>query len=383
MHYKIFLVLMFLFVTGATRAQQFENYRPLLDTTLFSKSLGFEKGIAITVPIDWQNDLDKRFPLIVIFDKQNQRSHNYILQTIDYLTSTDQMPSCVVVSVNSEGAHRYNETQYVIADKDGKAKENEVFIFDELIPLCERMYHASNFHMLIGHSRYGYFTTAMLTTRMDQIHSVISLSPFFHQDNVSLTDSINNLKLDGLSYTRYYRFGIGNDYPDDFFEMDSIVRQIQNPLFNAKGYHFKEADHYATPGLTIATAIYEIFEKWSVLQLAYFSDDMSNSQSHKSLEKKVETEYGAPLCFSLGILNGKGWNYFGLERYEKAIEAWEIMMEKYPNFSEGYLYIMEARKFLKSDSKRERNLFLASLERSSFYSPSEKADLLKELERIE
>jgi hypothetical protein len=57
---------MFLFVTGATRAQQFENYRPLLDTTLFSKSLGFEKGIAITVPIDWQNDLDKRFPLIVI-----------------------------------------------------------------------------------------------------------------------------------------------------------------------------------------------------------------------------------------------------------------------------------------------------------------------------
>ena len=34
-----------------------------------------------------------RFPVILLFDRQNERSFGYILRSIDYLTSTEQMPA--------------------------------------------------------------------------------------------------------------------------------------------------------------------------------------------------------------------------------------------------------------------------------------------------
>ena len=107
----------------------------------------------------------------------------------------------------------------------GFAKENEMFIFQELIPLAEQQFHASSFRLLIGHSRYGYFTSSLLFSRINELNSVISLSPFFTQNNVDLTDSVKTL--DNLSFnsTKYYRFGIGNDYPDDF------VKWIQQYIY--------------------------------------------------------------------------------------------------------------------------------------------------------
>ena len=53
--------------------------------------------------------------------------------------------------------------------------------------------------------------------------------------------------------------------------------------------------------------------------------------------------------FSLGILNGKGWYFYNEKEYEKAIEAWKILIDSYPNFSEGYLYIMDAQIQLNQD----------------------------------
>ena len=57
-----------------------------------------DDGVALTVPLEWQEDIDRRFPLIVIFDSQNKRSHGYMLRTIDYLTSNEQMPASVIVT---------------------------------------------------------------------------------------------------------------------------------------------------------------------------------------------------------------------------------------------------------------------------------------------
>lgn len=81
-------------VTATTvSAQQYERYKKLTDTTWVSSHLGFEKSISVTVPIEWQRGIDNDFPLVVIFDRQNSRSHDYIIRTIDYLTSNEQMPS--------------------------------------------------------------------------------------------------------------------------------------------------------------------------------------------------------------------------------------------------------------------------------------------------
>ena len=121
--------LIFLTLVNTTLfAQDYERYKKLKDLTISSTNLGFAKNISIVVPIEWQKGTKNKFPLIIVFDKQNERSNNYILNTIDYLTSNEQIPSSIIISVASEQRYRYIETQYKISDSKGLGLENENFL---------------------------------------------------------------------------------------------------------------------------------------------------------------------------------------------------------------------------------------------------------------
>jgi len=376
---RIVFLFIFTLTANCLFAQKYERYKKLKDTTLNSTNLGFDKNISIIVPIEWQNGIDNKFPLIILFDRQNQRSNNYIINTIDYLTSNEQMPSAVIISVESK-RNRYVETQYKISDTDGLAIENEKFIFEELIPLAEKKYEVSPFRIVVGHSRYGYFTTSLLNSRIDDLNAVISMSPFFFQERIDLTNIISKLDQRNYRTKKYYRFAIGNDYPEDFHKMDSVLKKrTPNPLLDIKGRRFEEADHNTTPGLLINTALYEIFEDWSAIQSKYISNQQKDLAIKPSLDQKVLANYGVKLNFSIGILNGKGWYFYNEKQYAKAIEAWQIMMETYPNFSQGYLYIVKAQIQLKQNFKETVEKFRKSLTNSEFYSEDEKKNLDTEL----
>lgn len=380
---KPFLIFIYLliFSSHSVFAQKYERYKTLIDTNIQSKYLGYNKSISITVPMEWQADLDREFPLIIIFDRQNQRSHNYILNTIDYLTSNEQMPSSVIVSIASDQKYRYVETLHKASSKDGLATENEKFLFEELIPLLEENYKASSFRLFIGHSRYGYFTSALLNSRINELNAVISLSPFFFQKNINLCDSIAGIN-QKLKSNKYYYYGIGNDYPSDFLKMDSVIKNLQNPLLHTQGYFFKNAEHNVTPGLTISVSLYNIFEEWSNIQAKYTADDQTDLSILPTLEKDIEAKYGERLEFSLGVLNGKGWFFYNEGKFEKAIEAWRLLLKTYPNFSETYLYIIDAQIQLKKDYSQTATEFKKSISKSKFYTEQEKVDLIKEFENL-
>jgi len=375
-------VLLFILILLATSlfGQTFERYKKLKDTTLKSNHLRYEKKISITVPIEWQKNLKNDFPLIIVFDRQNKRSHNYIINAIDYLTSNEQMPSSIIISVESEQRYRYVETQYKISDKNGLALENEKFIFDELIPLAEKEYKASSFRLFIGHSRYGYFTSSIFNSRINDLNAVISMSPFFTQKNIDLTDSIMLSNKHAYGSKKYYRFGIGGDFPEDFVKMDSVIKKINpNPFLDVKGVSFKEAVHNATPGLLISSALYEIFEEWFAIQAKYSANKQKDLKIKTSLDQEVIKNYGTNINFSIGVLNGKGWSFYNEKQYDKAIQAWKILMSLYPNFSEGYLYIINAQIQLKLIFKNTVDDFKKSLDHSEFYTEKQKMDLRNEL----
>lgn len=363
-------------------SQDYERYKHLLDTTIQSSHLGFDKRITITVPFEWQKNINKDFPLIIIFDRQNQRSHQFILNTIDYLTSNEQMPSAVIVGIESI-QHRHQETTYKSSLPNGKAEENEKFIFEELIPMIKSDYNANSFTMLIGHSRYGYFTTSLMANRMNELNAVISLSPFFTQSNIDLVEALSN-KVNNTEFIshKYYRYGIGNDYPDDFEAMAKSLDSIStdNGFFNQKGWLFPEADHNVTPGLTISIALYEIFEYWSNQQRFFIDSENKDLSIEAGLSEKIKNHYGQELSFSIGILNGKGWHFFNDGDYEKAIESWELLIKYYPNFAQAYLYVLEAQKELKLSTQETATRFKKSLENTEIYTDKEKEEFLKKLE---
>lgn len=377
----LFLILVFS-VTTNLLGQNYERYKKLIDTTINSKYLGFSKNITITVPIEWQKDVNHDFPLIIVFDRQNPRSHNYILNTIDYLTSNEQMPSSILVSVESDDKHRVYETLHKVQSKKGLAYENEQFLFDELIPLFENQYKASPFRVLIGHSRYGYFTTSLLSHRINDLNAVVAISPFFNEDNVNLIDSVSVINRKIISNQKFFRFAIGGDYPNSFHKMDSLIKLQAIPKFNAKGLFFPEAAHNVTPGLAIASSLYDIFEYWSKNQNLYLDNQVFDATVLDSLSGNITSYYGQQLNFSLGALNGKGWYFFGEDQYESAIKSWEILLNSYPNFSEGYLYILQAQLKMKKDYSETINRFNASLSSSNMYSEKEKDELRIELKTL-
>jgi enterochelin esterase-like enzyme len=379
----VFSIVYLLCVTHFAYTQQYERYKKLPDTLFQSNALGYSKKLSITVPLEFQSDDSlKSFPLIVIFDSQNQRSYNYILNTIDYLTSNEQIPSAVIIGVESTEEYRYGETQLECSDQSAFGSKNEVFIMDELIPFAEKTLKTIDFNVLIGHSRYGYFTSYLLTKHADQLNAVISMSPFTTEKNVNLSDSIAKLYASYSSRKNlYYRYGIGNDYPDDFNELNEKLNTIQSPskTANFEGTLFKEADHTVTPGLIIGTALYEIFEFWSKQQNEFTYNDSKNSSSIRVHLDNVEQHYSAKLNFSFGTLNGKGWFFFGEKEYIKAIEAWELMMVSYPNFAEGYFGIMDAKIQLKQDYSETLKKLKECLLTTEFYTEDELIELYKEV----
>jgi hypothetical protein len=180
-------------------------------------------------------------------------------------------------------------------------------------------------------------------------------------------------------HTKYYRYGIGNDYPEDFMEMDSMLLAKDHATFDIKGVLFPGADHNATPGLTIAPALYDIFEFWVRQQQSFFEIDIEDFDPENSA---VEAHYGQKLPNSLGVLNGMGWQYFNEYHFEKAIKTWNIFAQEYPNFSEVYLYIADAQKRMEVDCSESLNQFQKSFKHSEIYTKEERKELEEEYDTL-
>jgi predicted alpha/beta superfamily hydrolase len=386
MTFRTFLLFFLLISSTFAFGQSYEHYKTLPDTFIHSQHLGFSKKLSVITPQEFQKEFPSQtFPLILIFDSQNKRSYQYILNTIDYLTATDQMPASVVIGVASEQQHRYHETQLSLSDPQAKGEMNEQFIFEELIPYARQNYQASDFTLLIGHSRYGYFTSYLLTQQDRPLNGVISFSPVFSQKNVNLLDSIQALNAAYPGHHHlYYRYGIGNDYPDDYIAMENERQgwETQNPHLDIKGQLYIAADHNATPGLYAGQALYEIFEFWNKNQNRYSFNDNPDEADLKSLRTAVKNHYGTDLTFSLGVLNGKGWDLYNKQDFAGAIQAWETTLEFYPNFSDAYLFIIYAMQQLNQDYTAVLNQLKESLIVSIFYSAEEKAEIQLEIESL-
>ena len=239
--------------TVCCSGQSLERYHTLKDTSWVSKNLGYQKHIQITVPVEYQEDLQQNFPLIIVFDMQNQRQYQYILKSIDFLTANEQMPSAVIVGVEAgKGGNRYRETQLKISDTSGMGENNDAYIFNELIPLLRNSFKAGQFNMLVGHSRYGFLTTYLLAKHLQELNAVVSISPFMQQPNVNLATMLTQgVKKNEPDHMVYYRYAMGDEI-NILTIIKNFTAELKAPdfkpkRFDADGWWFPQADHNTTP----------------------------------------------------------------------------------------------------------------------------------------
>lgn len=389
-HLRLFFLL--LLFSNQTMAQSFASYRTLTDTTLQASQLNDQKHIQVTVPKVYQNGSHQTFPLIVVFDMQNQSNYRYILNTIDYLTSTGYMPAAVVVGIGAgEGNKRYRETQFASVYPGTYGEKNEDFLFHTLIPMARKAYKASDFTLLIGHSRYGFFTSYLMANHLNELNAVIALSPFLTQENKETNKKIdvrelliNAVKSTKLNHHVYYRFCMGNDYPEDFQRLDQAIHdgQFQNKSFDVKGAVFPSADHMLTPSLITSQALLEVFGYWNKVQKDYLRSTEISAAMIAKYRDDVKEHYGSAVTFSLSDLNGLGWGFYNEARYQEAIMAWNEVVKYYPSYSEVYLSIANSQKKLGQPTSATIKQLKESLATSAFFDAKQKEELLKAAEEF-
>ncbi|UPT65921.1 MAG: alpha/beta hydrolase-fold protein [Sphingobacteriales bacterium JAD_PAG50586_3] len=391
---KVLITSLLLIITIALQAQPIEisGYKQFEDLTLESANLGYKKFMRVYVPEGYDANSSKKYPLIIIFDRQNTINCTYQLQTIGYLTTFDQMPQSVIITIASHPNKRGAETTLKASNDNGLGEKNERFIMDELIPYANKNYHTNSFELLIGHSRYGYFTTYMLTKHMDVLNGVISISPFFKQTNVNLVDSMVNRLQKPINFKNnvYYTLATGDSVTDtqDYTLMKDALRAKMLPnYFKCTGYEFYNCGHMATPGLTVNNALYDTFSQWALGADKYYKDTMATPTEKVKYDKYLMgiIDYGDTLAFSLGTLNGKGWQYYNNKRPAKAIEAWQVALDNYPGYTELYLYMAQAALDLgkADDSKKYIQLYKDNIKKSTYYTKKDRKELNKELKGLQ
>lgn len=367
-----------------------EYYNTPIDTILVSKALNRNEEITIILPRAYNKNKFSKYPVIVVFDRQNQKEFREIYESINYLVSFDGMPESIIVGIKSDNFHsRYLETSFLSSNKNAQGEQMVGFIYDELIPWLDANFNTNKNRIFIGHSRFGYFSSYLLQNKLTDLTGVISCSPFFTETNVNLVDSLKEkLQQKKLNHVVYYRFITGDSVSDtkDYSLMKSYLSTEQVRNFNWKGMEFYSANHFLTPGLSVMPSLLEIFGYWNEeLNKIFTNDSLPFKQDdYSAFMAKMESHYGDKLGLGLAQLNGLGFRFYNNKKYGAARQTWEIMLKEFPMFTEGYVSVAKSYKKEGNNNKAIKNCDKAvqQLNATTFYSSEEKQELVKEIEEL-
>ncbi len=266
------------------------------------------------------------------------------------------MPEAIIIGLSTENNHkRLWETSLKASMNNANGESFIRFLYEELIPWAEVELNCGSNRIFIGHSRFGYFSSYLLTNKFTELTGVVSLSPFFKEPNVNVVDSLKSrLLTTPLNHTVYYRFITGDSITDtkDYSLMKSFLshaKPVKN--FNWKGTAFYNAKHMAVPGLGVMPSLLEIFDFWSnemtkVLQ----SEQRFTPDVYKSFTQKMKSHYGDGIGLGLAVLNGIGYKFYNNQKYDDARTAWQALLQEYPMFTDAYISI--AKSYSKEANKK-------------------------------
>jgi hypothetical protein len=250
-----------------------------LKVDVHSKTENIDRTIFIQLPKDY-GKVNKSYPLIILFDAQDQSLYNYVSSTIDRLTWTNDIPEAIFIGVTQKDRSK----ELGFEKNETSAMQFLGFVKNDLINYLSKHYSLNGYYTLIGHSLGGQFVTNAMITYPETFRSVINVSGALnYPEHVNGLSSKTIAKLDQFlasspdsvfSDQKYY-FSTGDEgFQDGGFKSGALTA---NTLFmrykpNAKNWHFdylKGFNHMTSPLISIPSGLTFIFHDW------HFSDSMA------------------------------------------------------------------------------------------------------------
>ncbi|OUJ67372.1 alpha/beta hydrolase-fold protein [Hymenobacter crusticola] len=387
---RLLLLIVLCLVGLPARAQtKSDYYQNPTDTTLYSRALAQPRQLTVILPTTFNPARKTKYPLILVFDRQNQDIFRQLYESINYLTRFDAMPEAVIVGLTSSPSQRNRETSLPADMAGARGEELLRFVFDELLPWCAATYHTGACRTLIGHSRFGYFSTVMMCRQATQLSGVIALSPFYQQGRANWVDSVTTrfAPTQPLARRLCYRFVTGDSLSDTpgYARMHAALRRAKlHPNFDWGGAAFYQAKHHVVPGLGVLPALLDIFQPWSATADAFSSYPPVGTQlAYAAFQAKMQQVYGEEMSLGLARLNGLGNEYNAEKQYDKALFFWRQLLDEYPFFSATYVDIAELLlvQGQRKEAKRYLERGLQSLRANRFLPAPAQAQLAQTMQQ--
>jgi len=257
-----FIIISFILNLGFSQNLDSLNITKINDT-IFSKFLNKERSIEIQLPRSFNENDEKKFPLVIVLD--GDYMFNMVSGSIDYLSYWGDIPENIVVGI------KQNETRY----KDVSVLDNinntpitstlsfYNFIENELIPYISKNYRGSTFRIIIGQERTANFINFFLLKENPTIRGYISISPKFSKNmDKYLIQKLNNTKNKVL----YVISSSKNDFKsiyEDVLDTSKSLDSIKNKNVKFKSFIFNNENHYVVPSISIPSSIRSVYSIYS------------------------------------------------------------------------------------------------------------------------
>ena len=144
--------------------------------SISSQKLGETRQIKIQLPRNYEENQDKRYPVVVVLD--GDYLFEPVAGMVDYYSYWEDAPEMIVVGINQDGI-RMQDTYYSEQNflPEGKGAKFFEFIGMELLANLDQKYRTANFRIIVGHDFTSNFINYYLLKQNPIFQGYINLSP--------------------------------------------------------------------------------------------------------------------------------------------------------------------------------------------------------------
>lgn len=300
-----------------------------------SEKLKETREITIITPDAYENNKDKKYPLLVVLD--GEFLTNPFHGVLSYGAYWDDLPEMIIISVNQ---NKNNEREYDCSyDEGGLPNEKGAKFFEfigaELLPYIEKKYRVAPFRMIAGLDTTAGFLNFFLYKDNPIFNAYISLSPEFAPEMENRIPERLAAIQKPLFYYQATSDGDLKKIQAKMKTLDEKVKAISNSNLKYRFDEFKGLSHYSLVTFAIPNAMYHIFDGYQPISTIEFQEKIAKLPTghtqylidkYTNLEKKLGYKPTVRLndfkAIEAAILKNKN--------YEELLTLSEVAKKNYP-----------------------------------------------------
>lgn len=285
-----------------------------------SKVLGENREITIGLPTSFEQNPNKRYPLLILLDG------DYLFDpfsgALNYGSYWGDLPEIIIIAISqNKNDDRFEDSMYEDELPSGKGAKFFEFITSELLPYIEKKYPIAPFKIIAGHDVTAGFLNFFLYKDLPIFNAYISLSPELAPGmEARIPEQLSKIKKP-VFYYQSYGDGDIQKLQTSINLLDSNMETVDNPLLNYKFDKFKEASHYSLVLYSIPNALYYFFDSYKPISSKEYTDKIAVLQTgyvdyltnkydriHKNLGLKIPIRLNDFKAIEAAILKNKAYS---------------------------------------------------------------------------